>query len=108
MVALCLLQPWQGEYDHDHERDEGEDGEDGGYEEDVDCDDIDDVDDYHNYSDIAACGPTNLRRLARGCWLWTRWRTPSRYHKNYYDAANAMQNDQMAYTKPVSKLVWCC
>ena len=82
MVALCLLQPWQGEYDH--ERDEGGDVEDGGgYDEDVDCDDIDDVDDSHNNSDIAACGQTNLRRLARGCWLWTRWRTPSRYHKTY-------------------------
>ena len=49
MVALCLLQPWQGKYDHSydhgHERDEG-----GGYDEDVDCDDIDDVDDYHNYN----------------------------------------------------------
>ena len=60
-------------YDHDHERDEGGDVEDGGgYDDVVDCDDIDNVDDHHNYSDIAACGRTNLRRLARGCWLWTR------------------------------------
>ena len=59
-------------HDHDHERVEGGDVEDGGYDDDVDCDDIDDVDDYHNHSDIAACGRTNLRRLARGCWLWTR------------------------------------
>ena len=55
-------------YDHDHERDEAGDVEDGGYGDDVDSDDIDD----HNYSDIAACGRTNLRKLARGCWLWTR------------------------------------
>ena len=59
-------------HDHDHERVEGGDVEDGGYDDDVDCDDIDDVDDYHNHSDISACGRTNLRRLARGCWLSTR------------------------------------